>query len=135
MNNQNNTSILKRETTLNTSIPKPYFPKLDRWNVSIMLLALLISLPVLVVGIFLFQPFNENWTHLYENLLGDYIRNSLILMLGVTVGVLSIGISTAWLTSMCDFPFRRFFSWALLLPLAIPAYIIAYTYTRSNYAS
>lgn len=129
MNNQNNTSILKRETTLNTSIPKSYFPKLDRWNVSIMLLALLISLPVLVVGIFLFQPFNENWTHLYENLLGDYIRNSLILMLGVTVGVLSIGISTAWLTSMCDFPFRRFFSWALLLPLAIPAYIIAYTYT------
>ena len=104
-------------------------PKLDRWNVSIMSIALLMALPVLVVASFLFQPFNENWTHLYENLLGDYVTNSLILMLGVTVGVLSMGIITAWLTSMCEFPFRRFFSWALLLPLAIPAYIIAYTYT------
>ncbi len=50
-------------------------------------------------------------------------------MLGVSAGVLSMGITTAWLTSMCEFPGRRFFSWALLLPLAIPAYIIAYTYT------
>ena len=104
-------------------------PKLDRWNVSIMLIALIMALPVLVVASFLFQPFNDNWTHLYENLLGDYVSNSLILMLGVSAGVLSMGIITAWLTSMCEFPFRRFLSWALLLPLAIPAYIIAYTYT------
>lgn len=103
--------------------------KLDRWNVSIILIALFMALPMLVVASFLFQPFNDNWTHLYQNLLGDYVTNSLILMAGVTVGVLTIGISTAWLTSMCEFPLRRFFSWALLLPLAIPAYIIAYTYT------
>ena len=50
-------------------------------------------------------------------------------MLGVAVGVLSIGIPTAWLTSVCDFPGRKMLSWALLLPLAVPAYIIAYTYT------
>jgi len=87
------------------------------------------ALPVIIVASFLFQPFNENWTHLVENLLGDYVTNSLILMAGVTVGVLSMGIITAWLTSMCEFPLRRLFSWALLLPLAIPAYIIAYTYT------
>ena len=105
------------------------FPKLDRWNVSIVTIALLMALPVLVVASFLLQPFNENWTHLYDYLLKDYITNSLILMVGVSAGVLSIGITTAWLTSMCEFPGRRFFSWALLLPLAIPAYIIAYTYT------
>jgi iron(III) transport system permease protein len=104
-------------------------PKLNRWNVSIVTIALLMALPVLVVASFLFQPFNENWTHLYDYLLKDYITNSLILMVGVSAGVLSIGITTAWLTSMCEFPGRRFFSWALLLPLAIPAYIIAYTYT------
>jgi iron(III) transport system permease protein len=48
---------------------------------------------------------------------------------GVGVGTLLIGVSTAWLTSMCEFPGRRFFTWALLLPLAMPSYIIAYTYT------
>ncbi len=104
-------------------------PKLNRWNVSIVVIALLMALPVLVVASFLFLPFNENWSHLYDYLLKDYITNSLILMVGVSVGVLSMGIITAWLTSMCEFPGRRFFSWALLLPLAIPAYIIAYTYT------
>ena len=40
-----------------------------------------------------------------------------------------MGVSTAWLTTSCEFPGRRFFDWALLLPLAFPAYIIAYTYT------
>ena len=87
------------------------------------------ALPVLVIASFVFQPSNENWQHLLDNLLGEYVANSLILMLGVSVGVLSMGVITAWLTSMCDFPGRRFFSWVLLLPLAIPAYIIAYTYT------
>ena len=126
MDNSINTSISNKEYS---NAARFSLAKLDRWNVSIMSIALLMSLPVLVVASYLFQPFNENWTHLYENLLGDYVSNSLILMAGVTVGVLSIGITTAWLTSMCEFPLRRFFSWALLLPLAIPAYIIAYTYT------
>ena len=121
MNNQSD-----NQTSSNTNFR---FLKLNRWNVSIVAIALLMALPVLVVASFLFLPFNENWTHLYDYLLKDYITNSLILMVGVSAGVLSIGITTAWLTSMCEFPGRRFFSWALLLPLAIPAYIIAYTYT------
>ena len=87
------------------------------------------ALPVLVVLGFVLQPFNENWQHLLDNLLIDYLTNSLLLMLGVSVGVLSMGIITAWLTSTCDFPGRRLLSWSLLLPLSIPAYIIAYTYT------
>ena len=93
------------------------------------MIGLLMALPVLVVLGFVLQPFNENWQHLYDNLLGEYIGNSLLLMLGVSVGVLSMGIITAWLTSTCEFPGRRLLSWSLLLPLAIPAYIIAYTYT------
>lgn len=105
------------------------FSSLNRWNTSIVLIALLMALPVIIVAAFFFQPFNENWQHLVDYLLADYVTNSLILMVGVSVGVLSMGIITAWLTSMVEFPGRRFLSWALLLPLAIPAYIIAYTYT------
>ncbi|MEN8214226.1 MAG: iron ABC transporter permease, partial [Pseudomonadota bacterium] len=87
------------------------------------------ALPVLVIAGFIFQPVNDNWRHLVDTLLADYVTNSLLLLVGVSAGVLSIGVITAWLTSMCEFPGRRLLSWALLLPLAIPAYIIAYTYT------
>jgi len=85
------------------------------------------ALPILVILGFVLQPFNENWQHLLDNLLFEYVSNSLLLMLGVSVGVLSMGIIAAWLTSSCDFPGRSILSWALLLPLAIPAYIVAYT--------
>ncbi len=104
-------------------------PQFNRWGFSIVVIALLMALPVMVIASFIFEPNNENWQHLVDNLLSEYVVNSLLLMLGVSAGVLTMGVITAWLTSMCDFPGRRFFSWALLLPLAIPAYIIAYTYT------
>jgi len=104
-------------------------PQFNRWGFSIVVIALLMALPVVVIASFLFQPSNDNWQHLLDNLLSEYVVNSLLLMLGVSAGVLTMGVITAWLTSMCEFPGRRFFSWALLLPLAIPAYIIAYTYT------
>ena len=69
------------------------------------------------------------WRHLADTVLADYIFNSLVLMLGVGAGALLIGVPAAWLTSLHQFPGRRWFEWALLLPMAIPAYIIAYTYT------
>ncbi len=92
-------------------------------------IALLMALPLLVVLSFFFQPFNTNWQHLLQTVLPDYVINSLILLAGVSIGTLSIGITCAWLTSMCEFKGRSFLSWALLLPLALPAYISAYTYT------
>ena len=78
---------------------------------------------------FIFEPTSDVWHHLVNTVLSDYLTNSLLLLLGVAVGTLSMGITTAWLTSMYDFPGRRAIEWALLLPLAMPAYIIAYTYT------
>jgi iron(III) transport system permease protein len=99
------------------------------WRGSILLITLLMSLPVLVIASFIFQPVNDNWQHLVDTLLADYVTNSLLLLVGVSAGVLSIGVTTAWLTSMCEFPGRHLLSWTLLLPMAIPAYIIAYTYT------
>jgi iron(III) transport system permease protein len=61
--------------------------------------------------------------------LGRYALNSLLLAVGVGAGTVVIGVATAWLVAMCRFPGRRVFEWALLLPLAMPAYVIAYTYT------
>ncbi|CBL46017.1 ABC-type Fe3+ transport system, permease component [gamma proteobacterium HdN1] len=95
----------------------------------LVLLLLIIGAPVLVVLASLFQPFGGVWAHLADTVLQDYVRNSLLLVAGVSVGVLLMGVSTAWLTSLCQFPGRRIFEWALLLPMAMPAYIIAYTYT------
>ena len=57
------------------------------------------------------------------------MANTLLLMLGVALGTLIGGVGTAWLTAMCRFPGRGLFEWALILPMAMPAYIIAYTYT------
>lgn len=89
----------------------------------------LLLLPIAVIVGYVFSGSADVFAHLYETVLVDYVSNSLLLMLGVGFGVLLLGIPTAWLTSVCDFPGRKLFSWALLLPLAVPAYIIAYTYT------
>ncbi|RKZ96268.1 MAG: iron ABC transporter permease [Gammaproteobacteria bacterium] len=101
----------------------------DRWQLGILAITLLFAIPVFTVFSFVFQDSGDVWNHLAETVLSDYIINSLLLMLGVSFGTLSIGITTAWLTSLCEFPGRKLFQWALLLPLAMPAYIIAYTYT------
>ncbi|MCO4838237.1 MAG: iron ABC transporter permease [Oceanospirillaceae bacterium] len=92
-------------------------------------IAAFILLPVIVIGSYAVLADGALWQHLYETVLSEYLINSLKLLFGVGTGVLLLGVPTAWLTSMCSFPGRRWFSWALLLPLAMPAYIIAYTYT------
>ena len=104
----------------------------SKWNwlkIAAMIIAAILALPILVVLVNVLIGDGEVWQHLYQTVLAEYISNSLLLMLGVGIGVLLIGVPCAWLTSMCNFPGRTFFSWALLLPMAMPAYIIAYTYT------
>jgi iron(III) transport system permease protein len=102
---------------------------MDGWSFGVLLTSLALAIPVVVVLGYLFEPAGEVWRHLADTVLEDYVVNSLLLMIGVAIGVLLVGVSTAWLTSMCQFPGRSVFEWALLLPMAIPAYIIAYTYT------
>ena len=92
-------------------------------------IAAFISLPVIIIVSYLVQADGALWQHLLDTVLNDYLINSLLLLLGVGTGVILLGVPTAWLTSMCSFPGRRWLSWALLLPLAMPAYIIAYTYS------
>lgn len=93
------------------------------------LVAVAIALPVLVVLQNIVVPSQDTWGHLVRTVLGDYVLNSLLLMVGVAVGVIFGGVLTAWITTMCRFPGRRVFEWALLLPMAMPAYVMAYAYT------
>jgi iron(III) transport system permease protein len=103
--------------------------RLDLWTVLAVGIALLLALPVITVFVTALRPPGEVWRHLADTVLADYVLNSLMLMIGVGMGTLLIGVPTAWLTAVREFPGRRLFEWALLLPMAIPAYIIAYTYT------
>lgn len=118
-----------RKTAVNPSISGS---RLSRFTLP--LVAMVICLPLLVViaaffiGIFSAEQ-RDNLVHLWETVIGDYVRNSGILLVGVGLLVLLIGVSTAWLTTACRFPGVRWLRWALLLPLAMPAYITAYTYT------
>ena len=91
--------------------------------------ALVLAVPVVVVVLNVFVPGSGTWTHLVATVLPEYVINSLGLLLGVAYGVVTIGVTAAWLTTMCQFPGRRFLEWALLLPMAMPAYVMAYAYT------
>ena len=99
------------------------------WRPSIVVIALILSLPILTIAFSVFEPQSENWQHLKNTVLSEYIVNSLLLTFGVGIGALMIGVSTAWLTAICQFPGKNLFVWLLLLPMAMPAYIVAYTYT------
>jgi len=100
------------------------------WTVLVMAIAFLLSTPVISVLSNIFTNSGEVWKHLAETVLWTYITNSFWLMIGVGCGVLMIGVGTAWLVTLCRFKSSRFFEWALLLPLAAPAYVLAYTYTE-----
>ncbi|MGB7415753.1 MAG: iron ABC transporter permease [Thermosynechococcaceae cyanobacterium] len=102
----------------------------DGWTLGVMAIATLIATPIFVVLASIFTNQSSIWGHLAATVLPQYILNSLALMLGVGAGVLLLGVGTAWLVTMCAFPGSRIFEWALLLPLAAPAYLLAYTYTE-----
>ncbi len=112
-----------------SSTPRSKLSTADPWSIGILLLTAVLATPLLTVAGFLFQPAGEVWQHLRDTVLGEYVLNSLMLVVGVGVGTLLLGVTTAWLTSHCEFTGRKLFSWTLFLPMALPGYIIAYTYT------
>ena len=99
------------------------------WHGIPLLILLFFLSPILVILSSTFADYSENWSHIYEYVLADYILNSLILVLGVSILVMTIGSLTAWLVTNYQFFGKRFFEWGLILPLAIPPYILAYTFT------
>lgn len=91
--------------------------------------AALVSLPIVVTLLSLAQPAGPIWEHLRETVLNEYLLNTLLLMM-LTGGLsLLLGVSTGWLIGACQFRGRATLSWLLMLPLASPAYIVAYVYT------
>ena len=92
-------------------------------------LAVPLVLPFAVVASSVFLPAGPAWSHLAATVLPDYLRTTAILLLLVAAGVVSVGVTTAYCVTAFDFPGRRLLEWALLLPLAVPAYVVAYAYT------
>ena len=101
----------------------------NSWTLASLCVAALVALPVAAVIWAALKPSGDIWSHLIATSLPGYIGTTLWLMLGVGTSVLLTGVTTAWLVTMCRFPGRRVFEWLLLLPLAFPAYVIAYAYT------
>ncbi len=91
-------------------------------------IAVAVSAPVVVVAAHLFLPAGDVWPHLVDTVLARYVANTLWLLLGVGLATFVLGAGAAWLCAMCRFPGRAIFEWALLLPLALPAWAIAYAY-------
>ena len=103
--------------------------RIPPWCWPLLLVVLLFLTPIAsILSNLLISP-SDSWTHLIDTQLSKYIGNSALLVLGVAMGVLLLGVSSAWLIASCHFKGRKAFEWLLLLPLAMPAYIIAYTYT------
>jgi iron(III) transport system permease protein len=103
--------------------------RMSPWTLLILSVAFVVALPVMVVLAHIVMPTEGVWQHLASTVLGRYVSNTLYLTVTVGLGTMIIGTGTAWLVVMCRFPGRRIFEWALLLPLAVPTYVIAYAYT------
>lgn len=98
------------------------------WRVAPFAVAAAVMLPVAVVISSFLAPAGDVWKHLVETTLAELVVNTFWLALGVAAGTAVVGISLAWLTAVCEFPGRKFFSWALLLPMAIPAYVSGFVF-------
>ena len=106
-----------------------HFKWLNAWSIGPLILVLFFIAPVIIVISSLFGDYSDNWVHLYDYVLFKYIKNSLFLVIGVSISVLLIGITTAWLVTNYNFSCKNIFEWALILPFAVPPYILAYTFT------
>jgi iron(III) transport system permease protein len=101
----------------------------DRWGVLTLAVALFVATPLIAVAAIALTPAPDIWRHLYNTVLFGYIERTVMLIGGIGLGTLVIGTGTAWLVTMCRFPGRGLFNWALVLPLAVPTYILAFVFT------
>ena len=99
-----------------------------RWYPLVFGIAALVLLPLSVLALSWQSVDTQIWSHLWATQMPRLLGNTLTLIVGVGVGVTLIGVSLAWLTSLCEFPGRRWLDWALMLPFAIPAYVLAFVF-------
>jgi len=101
----------------------------SRWSIVALVLALIMAAPILSVIAAATGDSEGLWAHLAATVLPRYVANTLALMAGVGLLSLVLGVSTAWVVTRYAFPGRRVLEWMLVLPFAVPAYLIAYVYT------
>lgn len=102
--------------------------KIDFWKLLIVLLAFSVMIPICVLLFSFFSPESEIWQHLSTNVLPRLIKNTFTLGIGLICTTSFIGVSLAWINAVCDFPGRKIFSWGLLMPFAMPAYVMAFVF-------
>ena len=102
---------------------------LNFWRDSSYILIILLLTPIVMLILSSFQNNVETWLHLFNTKLSIYFYNTFFLILGVGISSVAIGVSCAWIVAKYKFFLSNFVEWALLLPAAIPAYIVAYCYT------
>ncbi|MES2667734.1 MAG: iron ABC transporter permease [Pseudomonadota bacterium] len=102
------------------------FGGLDRWTVGALAIALLVLAPIAAVVWIAFRPTENIWPHLLATVLPRYLVTTLLLMAGVAALTAAVGTGAAWLVTMYRFAGRGWLTWALLFPMAIPAYVGAY---------
>ena len=107
-------------------MPLPSVVSKPQWRVVAYAGAVLVLLPLLVLALSWNSLDSTIWNHLLETQMARLLGNTLVLAIGVIVGVVLLGVSLAWLTSLCNFPGRRWLDWALMLPFAVPAYVLAF---------
>ncbi len=100
--------------------------KISKWQVFLVVMALPTLLALLGVLSSFLYPDIESLSHLAQYVLPQTIKNTVFLVIGVGLMTTILGVSLAWLTAVCDFPLRKFFVWALILPMAIPGYVMAF---------
>ncbi|MFN2557583.1 MAG: ABC transporter permease [Nitriliruptorales bacterium] len=98
------------------------------WALVVLIVAGLVILPVAVVAASLLVPTPQIWTHLWATRLPRMLTTTLALMLAVAVGTVTLGGLLAWLVTAYRFPGRKVFAWLLVLPLAMPAYVLGFVF-------
>ena len=100
----------------------------DPWRYIVWVLAAFVIIPLATIFSSFLTPEKEILEHLAANLLTELVTNTVVLVIGVGAFTTLIGVSLGWLTGVCDFYGRRFFSWTLALPMALPAYVMAFIF-------
>ena len=121
------TSVTQHSVAIDKEIP--HASNRNGWTWAALAIAAVVAIPLGAVGWLALRPEENIWPHLASTVLPGYITTTAWLMLGNGLLTLIIGAGTAWLVTMCRFPGRGLLEWLLLLPLAVPSYVIAYVYT------
>jgi len=104
-------------------------PRIGGLGTVSLITAALVVAPIGAVVWNIFLPSEATWAHLISTVLPEYVANTFLLLVLVAAGVVTCGVLTAWLVTAYEFPGRGVLEWALVLPMAIPAYVMAYAYT------